>query len=125
MIYGFANFALFVVFFYHYFWGSMNDFVQFLDCSIVNKTYMMQKYSKIVDIKKDIKIFLILTSVYFFLCFLYGGCSFKERDNVKIYHSEIEIELHEENVEKYDDNSDKEYFDNGIIRVRKSVLGIQ
>ena len=49
MIYGFANFALFVVFFYHYFWGSMNDFVQFLDCSIVNKTYMMQKYSKIVE----------------------------------------------------------------------------
>ena len=114
MIYGVANLVLLVVFFYHYFWGSINDFVQFLDCSIVNRTYMMLKYSKIVDLKKDIKIFLILLGVNFFFCFLYGIFSFKQKDEVKRYHSEFDIDIHKDNAN--DDNVI------GVILIREEIL---
>lgn len=88
-IYGFLNLILVVILLYHYLWGNINYFVEFLDCSIVNKEYMMQKYSSIVGVKDELKPFLILLGVNFILGILFGSCSWHENNNAKNLHYEL------------------------------------
>ena len=70
-IFAYAYMALIFVLIYYIFWSGSKEFEEFLDCSIVNKDFMSNKYSEIIDFRKDLKYFSFIIIVNIVSCYAY------------------------------------------------------
>ena len=85
---------------YHHYWGSINDFIEFLDCPSVNKDFLEVKYYDIFDIKKYIKSCLYAYVINLIVCWIVSFFTGKEKENIKEYH-ERHLSI---TVREYDDS---------------------
>ena len=72
--------ALIFVLIYYIFWSGSKEFEEFLDCSIVNKDFMSNKYSEIIDFRKDLKYFSFIIIVNIVSCYAYVISSDKVKE---------------------------------------------
>ena len=87
-LFAFVYLLLIVVLVYHQYWGSINDFIEFMDCPSVNKDFLEVKYYDIFDIKKYIKYCLYAYAINCIVCWIVSFFTGKEKENIKEYHED-------------------------------------
>ena len=73
-------FVMIIVLIYQINWGATKEFVEFLDCPFVNKDFMSQKYSEMIDFRRDLKYFLFIIIVNIISCYTYLFSSEKNKE---------------------------------------------
>ena len=86
-IFSFLYLVLLFVLIYHYFWGSINDFIEFVGCPSVNQLYFANENYEIFELKDNIKYCLIVLVFNYVICLIHLFFSFREKATVKEYHS--------------------------------------
>ena len=56
--YSFVYLILLIILAYQHFWGTINNFIDFIDCPGVNRSFLQEKYSDAIDAKNYMKICL-------------------------------------------------------------------
>ena len=74
-------FIMIIVLIYQINWGATKEFVEFLDCPFVNKDFMSQKYSEMIDFRRDLKYFLFIIIVNIISCYTYLFSSEKNKES--------------------------------------------
>ena len=78
-IYSFLYLILIIVLFYHECWGSINNFLEFLDCSSVNEDLLETKYYDLIDIKEDITSCLLVLGLNYIILWILSYSTSKEK----------------------------------------------
>ena len=99
----FLYLILIIVLFYHECWGSINNFLEFLDCSSVNKDLLETKYYDLIDIKEDITSCLLILGLNYIILWILSYSTSKEKKNIKEYH-EYYISITEVTNNKHNDS---------------------
>ena len=102
-IYSFLYLILIIVLFYHECWGSINNFLEFLDCSSVNEDLLETKYYDLIDIKEDITSCLLVLGLNYIILWILSYSTSKEKKNIKEYH-EYYISITEVTNNKHNDS---------------------
>ena len=85
-IFGLSYLVLLIVLIYQKYWSSAKDFADFTDCSNVNKYYLVQHYSDIIDLGDHASRCLYFLLANMVACCCMGYSSKQEEGNIKEYH---------------------------------------
>ena len=78
-IFAIAYMVLIFVLIYYIFWSGSKEFEEFLDCPFVNRDFMSNKYSEMIDFRKDLKYFSFIIIVNIVSCYAYVFSSEKNK----------------------------------------------
>ena len=87
--YSFVYLILLIILAYQHFWGTINNFIDFIDCPGVNRSFLQEKYSDAIDAKNYMKICLYVLIINYIVCWFVSIYTGREKEKIREYRVQV------------------------------------